>query len=302
MRYRLIFIVLSLVAWTSCYDEDALVPTETSEFNYTLPQGDHDYDTKIVDWNERCGFYVLYKFEPRDIYWNIRNWLETGTTEMAGNKFIVTPADEACIGRLLDVFERRFLNFYPDTMLRRCMPLKVLLCSDLHEDFYGTPVERSIRFGLDFLALNGANENFQTKTPHQIDLLKDTVNLSFIYRLTENEKIALSEEFLSVSSYKEKTVSNEEMYGWGYIVSSSYYPKEKNNDWKEYLQAIIKNPYDYLNAEPVAGDTSFKGILHEKKDVNKKIRQKYDILIRYFKSEYGVDLQAIGNSKEPIRE
>ena len=63
----MIFIVLSLVAWTSCYDEDALVPTETSEFNYTLPQGDHDYDTKIVDWNERCGFYVLYKLDRKSV-------------------------------------------------------------------------------------------------------------------------------------------------------------------------------------------------------------------------------------------
>ena len=301
MRYRLIFIVLSLVLWSSCYDEDALVQTEASEFNYTLPQGDHDYDTEIVDWYNRCGFYILYKFEPRDIYWSIRKWLETGTTELSGDKFVANPADEAYVGRLFDVFERRFLNFYPDTMLRRCMPLKVLLCSDFHEDYWGTPVERDFRFGLDFMALNGASENFQTKTPHQIDLMKDTMNLSFMYRLTENKKITISEGFLSVSSYQEKSVSKEEMYGWGYLTSTSY-PKDKDKDWREYLQAIIKNPYDYLKAEPADDDTSFKGILHEKKDTSKKIRQKYDILIRYFKSEYGVDLQAIGNSKESVGE
>lgn len=302
MKCKLIFVVLSLVLWASCYDEDKLAPTETPEFNYTLPQGNHDYDTKIVDWNERCGFYILYKFEPRDIYWNIRTWLETGVTEIAGNKFVATPADEAYVGRLLDVFERRFLSFYPDTMLRRCMPLKVLLCSDFREDFYGTPVEQNFRLGLDFMALNGANENFQIKTPHQIDLMKDTMNLSFIYRLTENKKIVIPEEFFSISSYQEKPVAEEEMYGWGYLSSTSYYPKDKNDDWKEYLKAIIKNPHDYLKAEPEDGDTSFKGILHEKKDVNKKIRQKYDILIRYFKEMYGIDLQAIGNSKEPVRE
>lgn len=180
------------------------------------------------------------------------------------------------------------------------MPLKVLLCSDFREDYYGTFVERNVRFGLDFMALNGASENFQTETPHQIDLMKDTMNLSFISRLTTNKKIAFSEEFFSISSYQEKTVIEKEMYGWGYLASSPYYPKDKNNDWKDYLRAIIKNPYDYLKAEPEDGDTSFKGILHDKKDVNKIIRQKYDILIRYFKSEYGVDLQAIGNSKEPI--
>lgn len=297
MKCKLIFIVLSLVLWASCYDEDKLAPTETPEFNYTLPQGNHDYDTKIVDWNERCGFYALYKFEPRDVYWNIRTWLEPGVTEISTPRVKVEQADEAYVGQLIDVLERRFLNFYPDTMLRRCMPLKVLLCRELLD---GGVYDRDIRFGLDFMALNGASENFQTKTPHQIDLMKDTMNLSFIYRLTENKKIAISEEFLSVSSYQEKPVTKEEMYGGGYLVSTYSSPKDKNNDWKEYLQAIIKNPYDYLKAEPEDGDTSFKGILHDKKDVNKKIRQKYDILIRYFKSEYGVDLQAIGNSKEPI--
>lgn len=298
MKYRLIFIVLSLVLWVSCYDEDALTPTETSEFNYTLPQGNHDYDTKIVSWFDRCGFYILYKYDPRDVYWSIRHWLEPGVTELSGSKFKIEPADEEYVGGLLDVLERRFLNFYPDTLLQRCMPLKVLFGSNLKDDFYG---KQNVRFGLDFMLLDGADKDFQLRPPHQIDLLKDTMNLSFMDYLTTREKVVKPEEFFEVSSYREESVSAEEMYSKGYIVTP-YGKKNKNNDWNEYLKAIIKNPYTYLSAEPEDGDISFKGILHEKKDVKKLIVQKYNIIIQYFKQEYNIDLQKIGDSKEPARE
>ena len=60
MKYILIIIV-GLFLWSSCDDDETLVATTDPEFCYTLPQGDHDYDDKIVEWNKRCGFYFLYK-------------------------------------------------------------------------------------------------------------------------------------------------------------------------------------------------------------------------------------------------
>lgn len=298
MKYRLIFIFLSLVLWASCYDEDAPTPTEAPEFNYTLPQGNHDYDTKIVNWFDRCGFYILYKYDPRDVYWSIRHWLETGVTELAGSKFKIEPADEEYVGGLLDVLERRFLSFYPDTLLKRCMPLKVLFGSNLVDGFYG---KQNVRFGLDFMLLDGADKDFELRSPHQIDLLKDTMNISFMSYLTSRGKVTKPEEFFELSSYKENSVNKEDMYAWGYV-ATSYGKKGKDDDWNEYLKAIIKNPYTYLSAEPEDGDTSFKGILHKKKDVNELIVQKYNIIIQYFKQEYNIDLQKIGDSVEPVRE
>ena len=65
MRY-LLTIILGLFLWTGCNDDDeTLVPSTEPEFRYVLPQGNHDYDTKIVNWYEDCGFYILYKYEDK---------------------------------------------------------------------------------------------------------------------------------------------------------------------------------------------------------------------------------------------
>ena len=69
MRY-LLTIILGLFLWTGCNDDDeTLVPSTEPEFRYVLPQGHHDYDTKIVNWYEDCGFYILYKYEDKDVFY-----------------------------------------------------------------------------------------------------------------------------------------------------------------------------------------------------------------------------------------
>ena len=74
MRY-LLTIILGLFLWTGCNDDDeTLVPSTEPEFRYVLPQGNHDYDTKIVNWYEDCGFYILYKYEDKDVFYN--EWCE----------------------------------------------------------------------------------------------------------------------------------------------------------------------------------------------------------------------------------
>lgn len=304
MKYRLIFVICCLMLFVRCYNEDALVSSGIAELKYTLPQGNHDYDDKIMDWFERCGFYILYKFEPKDVYWNLKDWqeLEKDTIWKTYHGINAVPAEEAYAGKLLDVVERRFLNFYPDTMLRRCMTMKLLLCSKLEVGAGSGVSARSFRTGFDYLAVNYGSEQIEQLTPHQIDLLKDTMHLSFLARLTANKKIEMSEEFLAISDYKKKPIIDTVQYSLGFLSKSSG-EKSKDDDWEEFVKAIVKNPYEYLTAEPKDKDyRTFQGILHEKKDVKKKIRQKYDILIRYFKEAYGIDLQAIGNSKEPVRE
>ena len=80
MKFNLFYIVLGILIWIGCNDTETLTPSQESEPIYILPQGDHDYDEKIVEWYKRCGFYILYKFEPRDIYFNWgMEWFEVTT-------------------------------------------------------------------------------------------------------------------------------------------------------------------------------------------------------------------------------
>ena len=80
MKQRILYILICLSAWiVSCDNEDNLSPTETPEIGYVVPQGDHDYDQKIVDWSERCNSFIL----TRRVY-----LLQMLTRIMSGNNWI----------------------------------------------------------------------------------------------------------------------------------------------------------------------------------------------------------------------
>lgn len=40
--------MLLVIFAVACHEEETLTPTETPEFGYSVPQGNHDYDDKIV--------------------------------------------------------------------------------------------------------------------------------------------------------------------------------------------------------------------------------------------------------------
>ena len=73
-----LWMVLGILCWWGCGDDsESLEPSGIDEWHPVLVDGGHDYDAKIKDWNERTGVYILYKFTPRDIYYNgDGNWRE----------------------------------------------------------------------------------------------------------------------------------------------------------------------------------------------------------------------------------
>lgn len=295
MRYRLIFVLLSVVLWLGCYDEDPIVPTSEPEFKYTLPQGAHDYDQNIVEWFDRCGFYILYKFEPKDVYFNGTDWdeavLNSNTNTYSGN-ITVVPAEEAYVGKQLALVEDLFFQFYADTMLQRCMPMKLLLCSSVKVWPVSTK-QLNVYSGFDNLAVNWGCQEVEVFSKAAKTSFKNDVNTAFLERLLDRKMIGISEEFTKVSTYG-GYVDEYSMYEQGFLKKGRV---DAEYDWKEYIAAVVQYSYDYLRAEPDAYEDkpTMKGILHPNKDVHGLIREKYAILIAYFKNEYNIDLQAIGN-------
>ena len=293
-----IWLLLLLGSLVSCSKEDALSPTKEPEFGYHVPQGDHDYDIRIVDWKERCNVFILYDFDLKELYWQVTSWnefvLEEGETESYTNGLVGENADENYVGQQLALVEEMFLNFYPDTLLRRCLPLKLLLCGKLSwragselEDFY------NVYNGYDYLAFNWGNESVLAMTNEQKNTFKKDVQLAFFNRLYENGKIVPLPEFSDGMDYHTRPTT-QNMYERGLLGTD--FDELLEDDYMDYVEAIVSTPYDVLTAEPESGDVTFKGILHEKKDVNGHILRKYTILINQFKDYYNIDLQAIGNA------
>ena len=44
MKQHIIYLLLLMALAVACSDDDQLTPTETPEFGYFVPQGEHDYD------------------------------------------------------------------------------------------------------------------------------------------------------------------------------------------------------------------------------------------------------------------
>ena len=297
---KILFIILSSVLWIGCYDEDPLTPTTEPEPNFLLPQGSHDFDKDIVNWNDRCGFYILYKFQPQDIYWNLTQLDETSWDSLSNkwvqSKFKAVPAKEEYVGQLLDFVETEFLNFYPDSALQKLMPLKLLFCSELWEPDGTTPSVMDCYTGIDYIAVNHGDESIVEMDVDDRIAFKQNLHTIFLERITDYEKITIPEEFKSISIYGENVDKNN-MYDMGFLQPDGYFKIDVKEDWKSFLKAIITTPYDDLIAEPATWAWEYSiGILSDTKDRTHKIRDKYTIVIRYFNETFGIDLQKIGDS------
>ena len=287
---------------TAC-DEEELTPTETPEFGYHVPQGDHDYDDRIVDWNERCNVFILYKFDLKELYWQVTAWNESMETEEGSmypytNGLLGAIADENYVGEQLDLVENNFLNFYPDSTLRRCLPLKLLLCAQLTDrNMSGRETELNVYSGFDYLAFNWGNDQIRLLTEDEKNAFKFDVNNEFLKRCMDNGKLLVPSDFYEGANYTD-AITQDNMYSRGFLNRNT----KQEDDAEYYVEAIISTPYSELTADPGSPEnnadyyTSYKGILHENKDVNGAIKAKYEALINAFKENYGINLQTIGDS------
>lgn len=361
MKYWIYILALVCLGISCGDDSENLQPSEQLEYHLTLPQGDHDYDQRIVEWYDSCGFYILYKFNPADVYFNVDNdWAELYTdtyvnkqefplgdfARVEGEEVVITPspsmpmftyrytigktydddglwtnvtvletkvvieeqrskyygsflveqADEKYVGDQLTLLENLFLNYYPKSLLRSTMPMKVVLGQKLRN----SAKEINSYAIFNTLIFNHGCEAILSLTEKQKQELKLELNLWYLTQQLRNQ---LSfDEFYETADYPwiETGVfyPSADYYGLGVLSRPTYnLESQKENDLMDYLKMIMTNSYDKLTAEPASeayNANDLTGILHPKKDVNGLIREKYDCLINLLKS-VGIDLQGIGN-------
>lgn len=297
MNQKILYIFICVVIlFVACNDDDKLTPTETPEFGYFVPQGEHDYDQAIVEWNKKCNTFILYKYNLKELYWQVNAWQESQKQpENAAYPYsaglVAEVADEEYVGLQLELIENSFLSFYRDTMLKRCIPLKLLLCSKMDwRDARGAMKLYNVYSGYDYLAFNWGSAEIVSMTTDQKKVFKVEANKLFLERLLDKKKIVVPSDFYVGSNYTDR-ITTTNMYSRGFLSRAT----KQEDDVNYYIEAIISTSYEDLNSEYNNVD-SYKGVLNPIKDVNGLIRKKYDILVNYFKDEYGIDLQKIGDS------
>ena len=325
MKYNLSIIIGILLVCAGFYKEDDIHVAEGLEVSYTLPQGDHAYDTTIMNWYEKYGFYTLYIFEDKDIYWANTNWDERVEGWSGGGNLQGHPADPDYVGELLNVIEQGFIDVYPDSLVAHYMPLKLLLCSDLWDVLSASTYDWTTgeyielldstklwaRKGWDYIAVNGGSEAMRPTTVEDKLDLQAEINTIFLQRLYGNGVLEIPEEFETVSDYSTygyymaTTVPN--IFELGFVMDNplgsfnSGLETMVSVDFEAYLPLLARS-LAWLESEP--GNALYiyniqyyatlvlKGVLHPKRDVNGLIRQKYEILMNML-AEKGIDVQQL---------
>jgi len=274
----------------SCTKKEAvLTPTTTPEPGFKIPQGNHDYDQRIVSYYNRWGTYVLYKFSQQDIAWQVTK-----------NDIIYTsvPADTLYINQQLNLIESTFFKYYADSTLRKYLPAKFFLCSSLifskvQRNAYMLPFTNGNFGGVGSFAASGGNSTISTIDPA---VYRADLNFSFLKMMDLQFKMSESTVFLGTSDYTTAiTGTQADRYKRGFLGVTSAVPAS-SVDWQSYIQAIVSNSYAFLtDPNTTAADVSNRGILSPVKDVNGLVKRKYDAMIAYYKTQYNIDLQAIGN-------
>lgn len=282
---------------TGCYNENKLTPTEQPEAisgKYTLPQGDHTYDTDILTLYKKYNTLLLYKFEDRDFWWNVSSdirWTHDTASGSTSAGWEAIPANENYVGEQIGLLQDKFFTYFPDTLLFRTLPLKFLLCNYLNyiPDQGRYPEDSDKKFcnvywGYDYIGVNWGNEKILNMTAEERNQFKNDICTLFLSK-TAKKKMARAQAFFAVSTYSSSGSSKPED---GFVEDNI--GSNLDNDWNSYISMIVSTPYEQL--------IGTAGLLSEGVDTSGKIRQKYDIMVEFFQTNYNVDLQAIGNDVE----
>ena len=122
-----LFIIVAFCA-AACKKEGALTAS-SDEQGYTLPQGNHSYDTTILNLYNKYSAYFLYKFTDKDTYWTPIGWKNStvDTNGVWSTGYSVTTADTNYVAQQLAVINKLWLSYYTDAFLLKFLPANVML-------------------------------------------------------------------------------------------------------------------------------------------------------------------------------
>ena len=249
MKLRYLFALLAFCGFIGCADDNEdLKPSPGLEWFYELPQGNHDYDKKIVEWRDKYGVYVLYDYDVNDIYWSGTSWIGwNGEWGYGTNGTLdVTLPDTNYVGQMVDLLDEIFFSSRENQteMVTEYVPKRIFICSTANtlngwtdnttgEDFIDT-TNNQFYTGYGSLIVAGANRGFwedlsEEKRQDSIDDLTWEMNLWYLETLLGDNAIEYPlEEFAAVSADYYDYTGNDGRYGtWGTGWSSRIIGEER---------------------------------------------------------------------------
>lgn len=278
--------------------EETLTPSEKQEF-YEVPQGTASYDNDIVAFYNKYDSRILYEYEENDFRWNITSFLIYRYNE----------PQAGYIAKSVEFIEE-CLDMWPGSFVKPIMPYYFLLCSKIYSSEMGydanwnwTLIELTYdtAYGFNHVDFGYASSAFDALTASQKRALKGNFNKSLIAYACEAGRIEIPAAFLALSTPSDPGSENPGSYGYngkGFLEYRSgmtygydfglfvkYLTTMTEADFKAWA---LSDSFDiggyWQNVSPWAFIRTYP------------IKQKYEIILKYFKTEFGIDLHAIGNA------
>lgn len=297
-----------LLLLTACYKKEADITPSDDTLGYTVPQGTHDYDDYIVQFYNKYHKYLLYEFTDKDYYWTPTAWkqptVNSSNVWTTGEE--VVKADPAYVGDQLKLIDSIWFKYYSDAFIKDFLPVKILLCKSVDSISTAIVSYSPVTFGkgvtsvaswysYDNITVNYGNSTAATLTTAQVKKIATKLHLVFMQSIKERALVTATSNFSSIANYGTTYTTQALAYAQGIIYPYNTSPTA-NLDWITYMTAMVSMNETNLKASTAATNTSYWGILNATKDVNGRIKQRYNMVRNYYITNYNVDLQAIGNA------
>lgn len=299
------FLAVGLVACSK--DKNPPQVSEKSTQRYQLPQGNASFDNAILDYFNRYNSYILYKFSDIDFNYQLSYNLASppvgGTAALPG-PVIMRSGDSIAIQSALDFMEQYWFSFYPEDFKKKYLPQKILLAGLIYNTrwnnntkVYDTPRLNPVIIpieGIDHLTLPKIDTAFNTYALASKLQLKAQLNRLFLkhlmYPLVSSVPalVPVPADFFKVSDYSVGSLTKANQYKYGYDTVVSGRAPNPMTDILAFLDTICAKPKASLDAY----------MLNPTVDVQGLTRKKYNLLVDYFKKNYNIDIQAIGNKQD----
>jgi hypothetical protein len=289
----------------SCKKDVSIGPSIDIPVDYVLPQGDApaEANDKIQSLFNAYGSYFLYKFTQKDFLW----------IPSTGGGY--SKIDTAVLGNpaytmdMLNFLNDIWLKFLPEDFKKdQGIPYRVMMADTIKQYRVGFPPGREYLY-FDYkvvgksITFAGMNASLRTMTSaDKVDKRNVLIGVIWNYYI-QNKILDVPSSFYEVSdyvTYPESPINaanpaNVEAFRQRGFLPSSYgangtafewyygtysWPQAKSNDITTYLTAILTRT-----------DAQMDSYL-----VYPMIKQKFDLLVNYYKSKFNIDVRAIANA------
>jgi len=286
-------------------------PTQVSEKSatrYQLPQGNASFDAEILNLFQKYDSYILYKFSDIDFNYQFSYNLANppvGSLNAVVGPVVMRGGDSIAIQSALDFMNTYWFSFYSEDFKKKYLPQKILLAGLIYTTRYnGTtkiydtprvnphtiPIE-----GVDHITLPKIDTAFNSYPLASKLLLKAKLNSIFLKHLmypvinTIPAPVPAPADFFKVSDYSLGGITSALKYKYGFdTLAAGGKAPTPIVDMVGFLDSICAKSKSQLDAN----------MLHPSVDVLGLTRRKYELLVNYFKTNYNVDIQAIGNKQD----